>query len=194
MMGGALGWCQHPALGGNQEKWGHGCGPAPHHQFQVSPCLTQRKSWREKLDTWLMLIKTIHFVFLIIINSANNYPWRETIVLEIMSLGAEIDHDPCIEWWQHPIRHKYSSLMWGSVALCSQRNCEAIGHSQVREGGRHTDIQFTDCETDRELCNINIENNMLSDSTGQECWHQCYCYHLRSVILFQEVCDVCLCV
>ena len=140
MMGGALGWCQHPALGGNQEKWGHGCGPAPtHHQFQVSPCLTQRKSWREKLDTWLRLIKTIHFVFLIIINSANNYPWRETIVLEIMSLGAEIDHDPCIEWWQHPIRHKYSSLMWGSVVIM---------HCAVREIARRLDTAKSEREAD----------------------------------------------
>ena len=38
MMGGAgaPGWCQHPALGGNQEKRGHGCGPAPHHGSSVS--------------------------------------------------------------------------------------------------------------------------------------------------------------
>ena len=161
MMGGAPGWCQHPALGGNQEKWGHGRGPAPHHGSSVSGESLLDTTQILACEAWHMA--EAHPCCVSDDELCQQLAMAETIVLEMMSLGAEIDHDSCIEWWQHPIRHKYSSLMCGSVlvgnnALCSQRNCGAIGHSQVRERGRH--IQFSDCGTDWELCNINIENNI----------------------------------
>ena len=129
---GAPGWCQHPALGGNQEKRGHGCGPAPHHGSSVSGESLLDTTQILACEAWHMAEAHQAHPFCVSDDKLCQQLAMagDNIVLEIMSLGAEIDHDPGIEWWQHPIRHKYSSLMCSSALSAGLL---VIMHCVVRE-------------------------------------------------------------
>ena len=102
MMGGASVWCQHPALGGNQRRnEDTAVVRRQEHSIGIMRWVPHWKRHNANPVVWILThgwcSSNPHPFCVYDNNHSQQLAMAETIVLKIMSLGAEIDHNPCAE-------------------------------------------------------------------------------------------------